>query len=294
MKQRVGFAGLGLMGSRMARNVGAKGFPLTVWNRNAERAVPFRPNAAVAATPRDLAAASDVVVTMLADPPAVEHVYTGPEGLLAGARPGTRFVDMSTVGPIFARRLHALVRQARSTLLEAPVTGSKLGAEQGTLVIMTSGERPLHDELLELLGTMGTKVIYAGGDGAANQLKLIGNLIISMMLEGFCEGLVMGRKAGLDPETIIELVMASGYTSPYFRFKGDAIRKRDFDTHFSIDLMHKDLSLALDAGTELSMPLPGGAAVREIYQAARAMGFGCEDICATVKVVEALARAEVR
>lgn len=292
---RVGFAGLGLMGSRMAAQLLAKGFPVTVWNRSAEKTRPLAAaGAAVAATPRELAQGSDVVVTMLSDPPALEAVYGGPDGLFSGCVRGVRFVDMSTIGPAAARSLAARAEGCGCDFVEAPVTGSKAGAEAGTLVIMASGRDEALEAVMPVLLAMGSKVIRAGGTGAASQLKLLGNLMIGMMLEGLSEALVLGTKTGLDPETILELFRSSGYASPYYDFKGKAILARDFTQHFSIDLMHKDLALLLANATDAKVALPGAAVVREVYQAARAMGLGDEDICATVKVAETLGCAEAK
>jgi 3-hydroxyisobutyrate dehydrogenase-like beta-hydroxyacid dehydrogenase len=286
-KQRIGFAGLGLMGGRMARNLLDKGFPLTVWNRTAERSRPWaEAGAAVAASPKALAEVSDVVVACLADPPAVERLLFAKDGIVAAARPGFRYVECSTISPDLARRTAEALRASRADSLEAPMTGSKNGAEKGTLLFMTGGRREVHDELLPVLMAMGTKAIYCGDIGQAATMKLIGNSIISFMLEGLCEGLVVGRKAGLPVETMLEVIMASGFASPYYAFKGEAMAKRDFEQHFSIDLLVKDQSLMLaEAGKRLA-PMPGLAAIREVHQSARAQGLGQEDIAAVIKVLE--------
>ena len=164
-----------------------------------------------------------------------------------------------------------------------------MGAEQGTLIFMTGGRRETHDELEPLLLQMGSRAIYCGETGAASTVKLIGNSLITFMLSGLCEGLVAAKKAGIAPETLLEVVMASGYASPYYPFKGNAIQKRDWDTHFSIDLMHKDQTLMLDEAARLQVPMPGLAALREVFQVARAQGFGGEDIAAVYKVWESQA-----
>ncbi|HWX24934.1 MAG TPA: NAD(P)-dependent oxidoreductase, partial [Vicinamibacteria bacterium] len=221
MNTRIGFAGLGLMGSRMARNFLDKGFALTVWNRTAAKAAPLeKAGARVARNPRELAEGTDIVVTCLADPRAVETLVFGEDGLLLGVRPGFRYIETSTISPPLVRRLTEAVRARGGDVLEAPVTGSKTGAEKGTLVIMTGGRKELHEELMPILMAIGSKAIYCGETGKASVTKLIGNLIISFMLEGLCEGLVVGEKAGLSVDTILEVVMASGYASPYFPFKG--------------------------------------------------------------------------
>jgi len=287
MTKRVGFAGLGLMGSRMAANLQAKGFPLTVWNRTPVRCEPLaKAGAAVAKTPRELAEKSEVVVACVADPPAVESLVFGEGGLLGGVRPGFRYVEASTVSPDLTKRVAAALRERGADLLEAPMTGSKNGAAQGTLLFMTGGKPEVHEELQPVLMAMGTKAIYCGEVGQGATVKLIGNTMISFMLEGLCEGLVVGRKAGLSAEKIIEVFMASGFSSPYFQFKGGAMAKRDFEQHFSIDLLVKDQTLMLTEAAALKVPMPGLAAIREVCQSARALGFGQEDIGAAVKAIE--------
>jgi 3-hydroxyisobutyrate dehydrogenase-like beta-hydroxyacid dehydrogenase len=290
MDTRIGFAGLGLMGGRMARHFLDKGYPLTVWNRTADRCAPLvAAGAAQAATPRELAERSDVLIACVSDPPAVERLVFADDGILAAARPGFTYLETSTVAPSTVRRVDEALRAKGARMLEAPVTGSKMGAEKGTLILMTGGPRALHDELMPIMMTMGAKAIHCGEMGQGSVVKLIGNGLISFMLEGLCEGLVLARKAGIPQETLLEVVMASGYQSPYYPFKGAAIAKRDWDTHFSIDLLVKDQTLALEEGAAHGVPMPGLAAIREVFQSARARGFGGEDIAAVVKALEAAA-----
>jgi 3-hydroxyisobutyrate dehydrogenase-like beta-hydroxyacid dehydrogenase len=287
MQKRIGFAGLGLMGSRMARHFLDKGLPLSVWNRTPERCEPLAASGAkVARTPRELAEASDVVVACVADPPAVERLVFAEDGMLGAVRPGFRYLECSTISPDLARRVAKELRARGGDMLEAPVTGSKIGAEKGTLVLMTGGKREVHDELMPVMMAIGGKAIYCGEVGDASVVKLVGNAIISFMLEGLCEGLIVARKAGVSQETLLEVVMASGYASPYFPFKAGAIARRDFDTHFSIDLLVKDQSLMLDEAAARQVPMPGLAAIREVFQSARAQGWGAEDIGAVVKALE--------
>jgi 3-hydroxyisobutyrate dehydrogenase-like beta-hydroxyacid dehydrogenase len=287
MQTRIGFAGLGLMGGRMARHFVEKGFPLAVWNRTPGRAEALAAQGArVASSPRELALGSDVVVACVADPAALERVVFAEDGVLAGARPGFRFVDTSTVSPETSRRVAEAFRAIGADALEAPMTGSKLGAERGTLLFMTGGRRQTHDELLPVLMAMGSKAIHCGDTGQASVVKLVGNSMISFMLEGLCEGILVARRAGVPPGTLLEVIMASGYASPYYTFKGDAIQKRDFATHFSIDLLVKDQTLMLAEAAKHRVPMPGLAAIREVYQSARGQGLGAEDIVAVIKALE--------
>jgi 3-hydroxyisobutyrate dehydrogenase len=286
-KQRVGVAGMGIMGSRMALNLVAKGFPTTVWNRTSERCGPLAAKGAgVAKTARELADLSDVVITCVADPNALGRVVFSTDGILAAARPGFRLMDCSTVSPGLSQRIAAAMEGAGAAALEAPVTGSKAGAEQGTLLLMTGGRREIHDELMPIMMAIGSKAIYCGETGQGSRAKLVGNTVISFMLEGLCEGAVLARKSGLPLATLLEVIQSSGFASPYFEFKGRAIERRDFETHFSLDLLHKDQSLMLDEASRQKVSMPGLAAIREVLSAARAQGLGGEDIAALVKVLE--------
>jgi 3-hydroxyisobutyrate dehydrogenase len=287
MSKRVGFAGMGLMGSRMAKNLLKQGFPTAVWNRTAERCEPLaKAGAKVAKTPWELAEHADVVVACVSDPPAVERVVFAEDGILGAARPGFRYLECSTVSPGLTRRVQAALRERGADSLEAPVTGSKNGAEQATLLFMTGGEKSVHDELMPVMMAMGTKAIHCGEMGQGTTVKLIGNSVISFMVEALCEGIILGRRAGVPIEKIVEVIMASGYSSPYYSFKGQAIAKRDFEEHFAIDLLVKDQTLLLAEAASHRVPLPGLAAIREVFQAARAQGYGREDIGAIMKALE--------
>jgi 3-hydroxyisobutyrate dehydrogenase-like beta-hydroxyacid dehydrogenase len=284
---RVGFAGLGLMGVRMARQFVDKGFPLTVWSRDAKKAEPLvAKGAKQAKTPKELAEASDVVVACVADPAAVERVVFAPDGVLAGARSGFRYIETSTVSPEQTKRIAEALRAKGGDALEAPMTGSKNGADKGTLLFMCGGRRSTFDELQPVLMAMGTKAIYCGEMGAGATVKLMGNTFITFMLEALCECSVIAKKAGVPLETVLEVVQASGFSSPYYAFKGPALLKRDFEQHFSIDLLVKDQGLMLAESHALKASMPGLAAIREVFQAARGQGLGQEDIGAVVKVLE--------
>jgi len=184
------------------------------------------------------------------------------------------------------RRIAEVLEPKGTKVLEAPVTGSKTGADKGTLVLMVGGRPDVFEELTPVLMAMGAKAVLCGPIGHASVVKLIGNTLITFMLEGFCEGLVVAKKAGVDPEKVLEVVMASGFSSPYFPFKAAAIAKRDFEQHSSIDLLVKDQTLMLEEAASLRVPMPGLAALREVFQAARAQGWGQEDIAAVYKVIE--------
>jgi 3-hydroxyisobutyrate dehydrogenase len=286
-KPRIGFAGLGLMGQRMAPHFLEKGFALTVWNRTAGKCEPLRAKGAtVAATPKVLAETSDVVFACISDPPAVERLVFAEEGLIHGARPGFRYVETSTITPELTKRIDAALQARGAGMLEAPVTGSKNGAQNAALLLMTGGSREIHDELLPLLQVIGTKAIYCGPMGAASFVKLLGNTYISFMLEALAETSVLAKKAHIPLETVLEVVMASGFASPYYTFKGGALIKRDFDQHFSIDLLVKDQNLMLQEAKSLGASMPGLVAIRDVCQQARDQGHGQDDIIGVAKVLE--------
>ncbi|HLL54027.1 MAG TPA: NAD(P)-dependent oxidoreductase [Myxococcaceae bacterium] len=287
--KRVGFVGLGIMGSRMSRNLAQKGFEVTVWNRTRARAEPLvQYGVKIAATPAELAASTDAFCTCVADPQALREVSYGKEGLLAGARSGQLSIDFSTVSADLTRELERSYGEKGVDFVEAPVTGSKNGADKGTLLIMAGASDRAFARAEPLFKAVGEKAVHCGPMGAGSQVKLAGNALISMMLEGLSEAMLLTQRAGVDPRKFLEVVQASGFRSPYFDFKGKALLARDFDTHFSIDLMFKDLQLFLDSAARHRIPTPGVAAVRETYQLARAQGKGDQDIGAVVTALEDL------
>jgi len=284
---RIGFIGLGIMGSRMAGNLLAKGHTLTLWNRTAARAAELRAAGALwAETPRALASQVDVVCTCVADPGALTAVAEGDDGFLAGLSRDGLVIDFSTVGPVATRHLDQLCQARGARFLEAPVTGSKNGAAAATLLIMCGGTAEAFAAAQPILGAVGGKSIHVGGVGQAAHIKLVGNLIIAHMVQALSEGAALAGAAGLNVETLLGVIQSSGFASPFWDFKGKALAARDFSTHFSVDLMHKDLTLALAQGAALGVPLPGTAAIREVYQMARARGQGERDIIATATVID--------
>lgn len=288
---RVGFLGLGTMGTPMAKNLKKKGFQVVVWNRSLARAEALKADGIeVAATPAELAGKVDAYCTCVADPAALEGVAAG---LLEKARPGQLFIDFSTVSVPMVESLAARFGAKGVDFADAPVTGSRSGAEKGTLVIMTGCSAATLARATPIFQAVGEKVIHCGEVGTGTQVKLAGNALIAGMLQCFSEGLLLTKKAGVDPRKLIEVVQASGFRSPYFDFKGKAILERDFTTHFSIDLMHKDLSLFLDNAAAHKVPTPTAASLRETYNLARATGHGEQDIAAVITAFEDLVGTKV-
>lgn len=299
---RVGFIGLGIMGSGMAANVLAKGHPLTVWNRTPARAAALRAaGAGWSQTPRALASEVEVVCVCVADPPALRAVAAGQgqrqgqgiegsdgsDGFLSGLSPGSLVIDFSTVGPETGRWLDRECRARGAHFLEAPVTGSKNAAAAGTLLVMCGGTMEAFAAAQPVLTAVSAKAIHVGeAAGQAAKVKLIGNVMIAHMVEALSEGAALASHGGIALEKVLEVVQSSGFASPFWEFKGKALMARDFSTHFAIDLMHKDLTLALRQADALGVALPATAAIREVYQMARARGHGQEDIIATAGIID--------
>lgn len=281
---RVGFLGLGIMGAPMARNLQQKGFQVVSWNRTRARASALEAHGVtVADTPAAVAASTDALCTCVADPAALEEVAAA---VLPATRPGQLVIDFSTVSVPLVRRLGAAFGQRGVDFIDAPVTGSRGGAEKGTLVIMAGGDAAALERAAPLFRAVGERVIHCGPLGAGTQVKLAGNALIAAMLQAFSEGLLVTKKAGVDPRRLLEVVQASGFRSPYFDFKGKALLERDFTTHFSIDLMHKDLSLFAEDAASHGVPAPTAASLRHTYEVARAAGKGALDIAAVITAFE--------
>ena len=291
--QHIGFLGMGLMGSRMALTLARKGFRVSVWNRTRSRAEAVAaqaPGMQVLDSPAALAAAVDVVCSCVADPAALHEVYTGAQGALQGARAGQLFIDFSTVAPEDTRALEAACARAGVDFVESPVTGSRAGAEKGTLLLMVGASAAALARAQPVLAAVGERTVHCGPVGAGSQVKLAGNALLAMMLEGLSEAMLVTQRAGIDPRVFLEVVQASGYRSPYYDFKGKALLARDWDTHFAVDLMFKDLSLFQASAARLRTPTPAVGAVREVYALARAQGQGERDITAVITALEGQGR----
>ena len=284
--QKFGFIGLGIMGSAMARNLVKAGFDVTVWNRSPEKGTPLAElGARTAPTPRAVIEACPVTFAMLADPEAAEAVCFGTNGVLEGLTPGKGYVDMSTVDAAASRKIGAAVTARGGRFLEAPVSGSRKPAEEGTLVILTAGDRSLYEEAMPGFDRMGKKILYLGEVGNGANMKLVVNMVMGGMMAVFCEGLALGEKAGLDQADILDVLDAGALANPMFRMKGGAITRGEFAAAFPLRHMQKDMRLAVALGDQLRQPLFSAAAANEGFKRAREMGLGDEDFSALYKAV---------
>ena len=266
MATRVGFIGLGLMGRPMGLNLLKAGFPLTVWNRTRARTEPLAAaGAAVGASPRDVAERSDVVITIVSDPPALEGVLWGAEGVLGGLKRGGLLIDSSTVSPALARRVAADCAQRGIEFLDAPVTGGTWGAEKGELVFMVGGKSATLERARPVLEAMGKRFFHLGENGAGQTVKLAMNLILALEVQALCEALALVTASGVPGQKLVEVMQASMARAPVLDVKAPLVLERKYAPSFPLRLMHKDMGLALELGNQTGVALPAAAAAREVY-----------------------------
>ncbi|MGH7936106.1 MAG: NAD(P)-dependent oxidoreductase [Chthoniobacterales bacterium] len=270
MKPRVGLIGLGLMGAPMGANLLKAGFPLTVWNRTAEKSQNLAAQgASVAKSPRDAASQVDVLLTIVSDPPALEEVLWGQQGALAALKKGSVLIDSSTVSPALARRVSKACAKESIDFLDAPVTGGTWGAEKGELVFMVGGKKEVLDRVEPVLQSVGKRFFLLGPNGAGQTVKLAMNLILALEVQALAEGLELVTSSGVEPTKLIEVLQSSMGRAPVLDVKAPVILKRDFTPSFPLRLMHKDIRLAMELAKENGIELPAGAAAYHAYSAVK-------------------------
>ncbi len=288
--QRVGFVGLGQMGAPMAANIARAGYPLTVYNRTPDKAEPLVAlGAKAAASPRELAQASQVIVTMLTDASAVEGVLTGPDGMLAGGQPGTVLIDMSTVAPEQSRRISAHVGVHGWLMLDAPVFGSTGPAKDGSLGILVGGDEEVFEAQRALLEKMGEHLFYFGPQGSGATAKLCFNLMVASQVAGLAEAMCLADKGGLELGQLGQAILASPVASLLVQRKIGNMVAQDFPAAFPLKHMHKDLGLMVGTAHTLGAALPVTASIHQLFTAARARGYGEEDFAAVFRVLADMA-----
>ena len=279
--RRIGFIGLGLMGRPMAANLLKAGHSLTIWNRTASRAQDLvTAGAKLAANPREVAEASDILITMVSDPPALEEVLWGHEGrndgALGGLKPASTYIDCSTISPALVKKISVYCAENKIKFLDAPVTGGDWGAREGTLLFMIGGDAETFREVEPILGAMGKKWFHLGPHGAGQTIKLAMNALLALQINAIAEGIALVTRAGLKGEQLFEVMQSSMARSGVLELKVPLMLKGDFKPSFPLRLMHKDLSLALDLANQLGVALPVTAASREVYNYVR--GEAKEDL----------------
>ena len=294
MAEKVGFVGLGIMGGPMAKNLIEAGHELVLYNRTREKAEELAGDGVeVAESPKQVAEKSDVIITMLPDSPQVEEVLAGEDGVLEGVKEGALIVDMSTISPVVTRELAERVEERGASLLDAPVSGGDVGAEQGTLSIMVGGSEEDFQRVEPLFDVMGKVATHVGPVGAGQTAKACNQIVVALNIEAVSEALVLGSKAGVDPAKILDAISGGLAGSAVMEAKREKMLGHDFDPGFRIELHHKDLGIALAAGREYGVSLPITAIVDQMLEALKAKGRGDRDHSAILTLVEDLAQHEI-
>ena len=297
---QVGFIGIGVMGRPMTLNLLKAGHQVTIFARHPQKPEVqevINGGAKLVSSPRAVAMTSEIVITMVPNSMQVEEVVAGPQGIFDGARKGLIIIDMSTIAPAVSRKLAQAATEHGAHFLDAPVSGGSQGAVNGTLTIMVGGEREIFEQVLPVLQSMGKKenIFYVGSSGAGEVVKIVNNILVGAIAASTAESFVLGVKAGVDVETMAKVIGVSTGASwqlsnqfPLRAFNGS------FQPGFMTDLLHKDLGLALDLAAENQTPVAMTALTRQMYEMARAEGFGREDYTSLLKVLEKMAGVEVR
>jgi 3-hydroxyisobutyrate dehydrogenase-like beta-hydroxyacid dehydrogenase len=288
---RVAFLGLGIMGRAMATNLVKAGHEVTVWNRSAGKQVE---GARLAATPAEAAQGTEVVWLCVSDTAAVESVLFGPDGVEPSLTEGMIIADSSTISPSATRKFAERLQKKGVHYVDSPVTGSKTGAEGGTLLFIVGGDEAVIEQLKPLYAAMGKKIFRIGETGKGQSAKLVMNLQIALIYEGFAEALTLAAKLGVDAEKLMPLVHASMVKSGVVEYKEPFVLSRDFSANFPLRLMRKDIRLALDAAKEARVKLPGLETVEEVYDLAVEDGHADLDYAATLLLLEKWAGVEVK
>jgi 2-hydroxy-3-oxopropionate reductase len=296
MPERIGFIGLGIMGKPMARNLSKAGFELVVHNRSrgaVDEIVGELDNVTAAATPREVAEQTKTIITMLPDSPDVEAVVFGEDGLLGAIQAGTLLVDMSTIAPATSVSVNAALAEKGASALDAPVSGGDKGAIAGTLSIMVGGSKADFERAKPLFEAMGKTIVHVGDAGAGQTVKACNQIVVAMHYAAVSEALVLGSKAGVAPEKIIEVLNGGLAASRVMEMRGPTMIEHNFQPGFRVNLHRKDLGIAMATGKEYEVPLPVSALVSQLYDAVAIKGGGDLDHSALVTLLEDLAQHTV-
>lgn len=291
---RVGWVGTGVMGLSMCGHVLSKGYPVTVHNRTRAKAQPLVDRgAAWAATPRDVAEASDIVVSIVGFPPDVREVYLAPDGVIAGLRAGAIAIDMTTTEPRLAREIYDQARAKGAHSVDAPVSGGDVGARNATLSIMVGGDAVAIDACRPLLEAMGKNIVHVGEAGAGQHTKMCNQIVIAGTMIGVCESLLYGYKAGLDLETMLGAIRPGAAGCWTLDNLAPRVLKRNFDPGFFVEHFIKDMSIALDEARRMNLSLPGLALVHQLYMAVEANGYGKRGTHALMLALEQMSKVTI-
>jgi 3-hydroxyisobutyrate dehydrogenase len=288
--KKIGFIGLGLMGTGMSKNILKAGYMVTVWNRTKSKMEPLIELGAKAAeNPKEVAENSDIVICIVTDSPDVEEVLLGENGAIHGAKPGDIFIDMSTISPIATKKIADRLGEKNVKMLDAPVSGGVIGANNGTLSIMVGGNNKVFEECLPLLKTMGKTVTYIGGNGDGQVCKAVNQILVGTAMIGVAEALVFAAKAGVDVEKVHQAVSGGAAGSWQLTNNGKRVLEGDMSPGFKIKDYIKDLNIIMDTAAVNKMPLPSTSLVLQMYRHCQAENMLDNGTQAVVRAIEKLA-----
>jgi 3-hydroxyisobutyrate dehydrogenase-like beta-hydroxyacid dehydrogenase len=286
---KLGFVGLGVMGSEMVLRLLEKGHTVTGYNRTQGKAARLMQKGMKwAGSPKEVAAASDFTFSMVTNSAALGAIVEGPDGLLAGLAAGKTLIDMSTVSPEFSRSVAAKVRAKGADMVDAPVSGSVITLQEGKLSVMVGGRKETFDRVASLLHDVGPKVTYVGDNGLALVMKIAANLSLAVQMLAFSEGVLLAEKSGIPREVAVEVLTNSAIASPMVKYRGPFVLKLPAEAWFNVNMMQKDMLLALDLGRALDVPMPTTAITNEFLTSARGMGLVEEDFAVVFDVLASI------
>ena len=283
---KLGFVGLGVMGGEMVNRLLEKGHTVTGYNRTKGKAEwLIKKGMKWGSSPREVAAASDVIFSMVTNSAALQAIVEGPDGILAGLQPGKLYADISTVSPEYSRSVAQKVREKGSDMVDAPVSGSVSTLQQGNLSVMVGGRKEAFEKLKPVLLDIGPKVTHVGDNGLALVMKIATNLSLAVQMLAFCEGVLLAEKSGIPRPVAVEVLTNSAIASPMIKYRGPFVLELPKEAWFNVNMMQKDMLLAMELGRKLDVPLPTTAVSNEFLTAARAMGLVEEDFAVMFDVL---------
>jgi 3-hydroxyisobutyrate dehydrogenase-like beta-hydroxyacid dehydrogenase len=290
----IGYVGLGTMGGQMANRFLEKGHTVTGYNRTRSKAQwLIDKGLKFADSPRAVAASTDLVLSMVTNSEALSRIAEGPNGIIEGLGPGKIWIDMSTASPAMSRALAAKVREKGADMVDAPVSGSVITVQQGKLSVMVGGRPETFERVKPLLLDLGPKVTYVGENGLALVMKIATNLSLPVQMLAFTEGVLLAEKSGIKREIAVEVLLNSVAASPMLQYRGPFVLKMPDEAWFNVNMMQKDMQLALELGRQVDVSLPTTAITNEFLTAARAMGLAERDFAIIFQVLERMSGANV-
>lgn len=290
--ERIGFIGLGLMGKPMSRNLLKAGYPIVVFNRSRSAMDELAAaGASLADSPQAVTEQTDVVISCVSDSPDVEAIVLGANGILAGARAGMVYIDMSTIAPATARKVYAALKAKDVAALDAPVSGGDIGAQQGTLSIMVGGDVPAFERVLPILQVMGNNIVHVGSAGAGQVTKACNQIVVALTVQAVAEALTLAKQSGVDPAKVRAALLGGFAQSRVLEVHGNRMIEGDFQPGFKLDLFRKDIGIVTQTARELNLPLFGANQVPSLMDALLAQDKGELDYCALISLYEQLTRS---